>query len=545
MSIFAKDGACKKTDGDESSSGESSSSKPGVQGSSESDAEAGPSAAQRLFGRCQPKAKSQSQPAPAAQEAKAKAKAKAPKGGPGVQRSRPPAESSAPKMLSLVAASSAGLAAQSKAGGGDMLLVDGRAKRAFNTLQEKIEEYQLKLAGLALNDAIPEAHARGGWKQDLQKRAILCRSIAKGCKELVRRTEKSSNKESFGSALERLEQQANAAQSIDKLFSTSSAEQPDAQQMVQAYDSCVRCLSEVLKPNKALGPVFQLKYILAKGNLHCLYQEYAQFSRLFLWSGAEEMEALGKVLDRDDLQSHVVTEVENRVILALRAVQQQDLQVLAASGALEGGLLEASSLCSALIDCGKAEGDNFVPLVLLEELGAARGILTLGQNDLKDLLKTIDKLSAMQCHIESKEEEEAEGLGSAISRFFLQHATGKSLFDMACGRVEASKKEAEAEEAVKDFAKLVKNAGTADVNSQLLDQVFLPAVIQYQTAQKLCQELKKSANEKDKVLSSATECLRRSLESSREAFLQCVEDSSVKHLRTQFRPALRLACSYD
>ncbi|CAE7493136.1 ageIM, partial [Symbiodinium necroappetens] len=451
--------------------------------------------------------------------------------------------SAAPKMLSLTSNSS--LEASSTGGVvSEILLADGRAKRAYNTLKAKADEYLDTLGKIQVDDAIPDAHQRASWKNSLMQRTVQLKTIVKGSKDLVRRTLKSANKDSFGEPLQRLEQIEVAAQSLEKLFNTASADQPDPEQMVEAYDSCGQSLMSLLKSFTALGPVFRLKYILAKGNLHCLYQEYDKFSRLFLWRGdeLEEMESFSGVLGQDMLKQHVVTEVENRVILALRGAQQPELQSFASAGTLDGGLLEAYSLSAALIACEEAEGTNFIPTDLLGDLAMVQSILTLGAQDLKHLAETTATLHSLQEKLESKaaaDSEEADTKSSAIPRFFVQHAAGKILMDVACGRVEAGKKETDAECAVSAFQEAVQALPVT--HPRLLDDIFVPAIAKYQAAFKLCQDLKKKHG-KDKGLAAVSEKQRATLENAKTTFLEHVEKSSVTYLREQFRPVLFCVC---
>ena len=534
-------------------------------GESSDEGELGASAAQRMFGKVSAKPKAQ---AAAAQEPTQK---KTPAGKANKSKTTQVPASAASKtadkaacrvstaklpqtshhmvppenMLALCAVDGDPPASKSKAAAGttgNMLLVDGRAKRAFNTLTEKADEFWDTLKKMQITDTIPAAHERADWKNSLAQRVVKCKATSKGCKELIRRTEKSPNTESFREPLQQLERISTAAQSFEKLFSIAGADQPDAEQMIQSYEASAKCLEEDAGTEmpKALGPVFQLKYLLSMGAMHCLYQEYEKFSELLLWERGtlpDEVWALSQALGRETLTQHVVAEVENRVILPMRSAQQPELRAFASGELADGGLLEACSLCKALVACSSAEAENFIPLSLIDNLRLAESILTLGKGDLKCLLANVEKVQSLQAQLEGKgEDEEIEA--TAIPRFFAQHATGKLLLDLACGRVQASEKEATAQQALSDFRLAFQDLRSAEQPLQLLDAFCVPAVAKYKKALQCCQGMKKKDETYDKGLAQVAERMLKDLDQIKHSFLEAVEETSVAHLQQQLQPLL-------
>ena len=558
---------------------DSGDSRPGSESASESssDDDAGPSAAQRLFGGGKAKASaaksSKAQAAAAAAEpgagtaskaAKAKAKGKTKAAGPGsvgkakAGTSKPnknDASAAATGVASRVPRASTGgeqpglspLAALLAEAGKepkpsptkqDMLLVDGRAKRAFKTLTDKADEFLEMLAKLDLGDSVPLAHERAAWKNGLAERVVKCKAASKGCKDLVRRMESSANKDSLSDPIERLKDISMAAQSFEKLLSVAAADQPDAEQMIQAYEASLKCCEgDLFGPEKALGPVFRLKYVMAKGNLHCLYQEYDKFSSLLLWKrdSLDLMESLAQALGREKLKQHVVAELENRLILPLRALPQSELKAFAASGKLEAGLLEACSLCEAFIERGSLEGENFIGHDLLPDLTLAHSVLTLGQKDLQLLLQAVAKFQELQAQLTDNDDSHTAG---AVPRFFAQHANGKLLLDVACGRVEAGQKEAEAQQGVAHFKEALAALENPDPQLNLLADLLTPALEAYQSATKLVNELKKKTESKTKGLSQVADDVFKSLSKAKEDFVVTVGRASVFYLQMQFEPLL-------
>ena len=94
-------------------------------------------------------------------------------------------------------------------------------------------------------------------------------------------------------------QVSTTAQTFESLLGVAGADPPDAEKMVEAYEASFEaCQNSLFKPAKALGPVFSLKYVLAKGNLCCLYQEYDKFCAMLLWKRdkLDQMESLSQAL---------------------------------------------------------------------------------------------------------------------------------------------------------------------------------------------------------------------------------------------------------
>ena len=233
MNCFAS--CCKDPKrGGGSSDGEDSVPGAGNDGAVESSSEeeeAGPSAAHKMFGKVS-SAKAKAAPAAAsgqdkssepsksksnkkaatAPAAKAKAKAQEPRKAATVNttpRAKPGSAKqegggSVGTMFSL-ASENAADPVISPARSGEMLLVDGRAKRAYNSMTEKADEGSGMLDKMDLSDAVPAAHERAEWKASLAKRVAQCKLIFRQCKEHLRRMDKSANKDSFREPLQRLE----------------------------------------------------------------------------------------------------------------------------------------------------------------------------------------------------------------------------------------------------------------------------------------------------------------------------------------------------
>ncbi|CAE7386793.1 unnamed protein product [Symbiodinium sp. CCMP2592] len=579
QSIQASSGAGSSSDpkrGGGSSDGEDSAPGAGNDGAVESSSEeeeAGPSAAHKMFGKVS-SAKAKATPAAASGQDKSSepsksnkkaATAAAGKAKPKAQEARKAAtvnttprakpgsakqegKGSVGPMFSL-GSEKASDPVTSPAKAGDMLLVDGRAKRAYNSMTEKADEGSGMLEKMDLSDAVPAAHERAEWKASLAKRAAQCKLIVRQCKDHLRRMDKSANKESFSEPLQRLELVSTTAQTFDALLSVAGGDPPEAEKMVEAYENAFEaCQNLLFKPAKALGPVFSLKYILAKGNLACLYQEYDQFCSMLLWKRdkLDQMESLSKALGRDKLQQHITAECENRLTMLMRLASPQDLRAFGSSK-LEGSLLDASTLCESMLTAGTKEGDNFILAELSADVQMTHAILTLGSKDLSLLSTAVAKLQEVQAALETKEDaadgEDLETEVSALPRFFAQHNIGKALLDMACGRVLASAKEKEAQAALKEFEKATSDMKACRPHQKFLEEFLQPALAKYQEVQKLCQELKKKGDQKfltQRNLLEVGEQLQKELDEATEEFISVVEKASIVYLRAECLPLVCL-----
>ena len=95
---------------------------------------------------------------------------------------------------------------------------------------------------------------------------------------------------------------------------------------------------------KTIGSAFLLKYALAKAGQHCLYGNYDQFCSSFMVSDPVVSKLVGS-LGQEKLEGIVVSEVERRVLLSLRATKMQDVEALASGQDEVQNVADCELLC--------------------------------------------------------------------------------------------------------------------------------------------------------------------------------------------------------
>ena len=443
--------------------------------------------------------------------------------------------------------------------GSDMFCMDGRGKRAMKTLLDKVAEYKKAVQDVDMGDAVPGPgkEERDEFKLSCIKRAAKVRTIGRNCKEVIRRSEKSTNADSFKEPVANLEALGSVCGDLEKLLMNAPLEHPDAESVIQAYEACQEaCQSSVFEPEgKELGPAFQLRYLFAKASVCCLYQDYAGFCKNFRWDNEVAVQLL-RTLDRDELQGHIVAEVENRILLALRNVKPQDLQALNA-GKVVGSLGEALALCRAVAASAAEEGESgFIPFVLKNDATTAASLLSQGQDDMATLAESVEIISDLQAAIIQKDDYVIQDT-QAIERFFAQHDTGKTLLDLASGRVESGAKEAEAQKHLDNLEVCCKKMANFVSQRQrgspmcakllgggLVDSLFVSAFKHYQNASATIAALDHAKKDacKAKHLAKALDGLRAGLEKLRVMMEDLLSECSKWHLQVGIVPHLRLVC---
>ena len=320
------------------------------------------------------------------------------------------------------------------------LLADGRAQRALKNLQESVAKWKSELASIRVDDAppLPDAQSQAKFKQSCAERAVVAKALARQAREYGKRMEKSSNKESFSDDLLELQKLEFAAVAVQALFQIASAQTAAPTALVKAFEDAAEYVA--LLGCDALGAGFQLKYAFAKAGSNCLYQEYGKYCAAFLGS-SDLMSGLAKSIGQDSLQNHVMAEVEGRITLALRTIKMTDVEAVVNSLEDPPNLQECADLCKAVMDVSQQHGSDFLASGLDKACAVAFGILSS-----TDIAATNEALKEIQSFSNDDAEDEKPG---AITVYFLEHVVGKSLVDLASGRVQAGETEAIATEHLK------------------------------------------------------------------------------------------------
>lgn len=320
------------------------------------------------------------------------------------------------------------------------LLADGRAQRALKNLQESVAKWKSQLADIRVDDAppAPDAQAQTKFKQACIDRANVAKALARQARDYGKRMDKSSNKDNFLGELEELQKVEFAAVAVQALFQIAGAQNSAPTAVVKAFEDASEHV-DLLGCN-ALGAGFQLKYAFAKAGSHCLYQEYEKYCAAFLGS-SELMKGLAENIGQDSLQNHVMAEMEGRLTLALRTIKPTDVQAVVNGLEEPSNLQECADLCKAVMDVGQKHGSDFLASGLGKACTIAFGIVSSA-----DIEVTNDALKEIQSFREGDAKDEKPG---AIMVYFLEHTVGKSLVDLATGRVGAGETEAVATEHLK------------------------------------------------------------------------------------------------
>ena len=397
--------------------------------------------------------------AKAAATAKASAAKAAAKAGAGAQASTSGAGGTAPKST---AASAAPKVAPKRRGDVDpsgkpghgsakaqrcgedaagTLLADGRAQRSLKNLQESTAAWRIELAKVKVDDEPPAADAasQAAFKQDLIARQAPLKVLTRSTRDYLKRLEKSTNKDLLEAELEKLRRLDAAAHALLQLFQTvcTSLASPDS-----LVSACTAASDHAgFYAGQALGPCFLLKCALAKAAQHCLYGNYESYCSMLLKTDPD-MQKLAGSMGEEKLKATLVSEVEGRVLLTLRAVKPEDVEALAGGQGDVERISDSESLCQAVVKFSAQRPREFLACDLGEACKLAASLLN--QDDIAATQEAHEKVQALQA--DAKELSEL-GTG-ALLVFFAQYSVGQALCDLASSRVTSGEQEAAAAKAL-------------------------------------------------------------------------------------------------
>lgn len=142
-------------------------------------------------------------------------------------------------------------------------------------------------------------------------------------------------------------------------------------------------------------------------------------------------------LGKERLAGFVSAEIESRLLQSLRSLKMQDMQALAAGEEPTEAVLECTGFCGAVAGCAALNGKTFLGHALLDDCKLATAILT--QDDME---ATQNALRVIAGRVEDAAQRPELGVGG-VHVFFVEHAVGQALVDLASSRVEAGDAEAE------------------------------------------------------------------------------------------------------
>ena len=419
-----------------------------------------------------------------------------------------------------------------------MLMLDGRAQRSLKTCKDLLAELLSKLekVGLDSKPPKPDKESRVAFRLDAQAKAGQLRGMAKHAKDVVKRMEKSPNKDCIQSALNHLSLFEDGVQSLASLFSQIGNESPDIEIVVKAYEDSDEFVShcELFQPRQ-LGAALQLTYLVSKASCCCLYGKYEEFWRHFT-SSNKSVDSLQNLLAKEEFEAAVLTEVENRLVMSFRATQAQHVAGIGAQLPESGPVREAHSLCQAMLIVAKEfpESTDFVPDSLSESIKMAADILGQAESEMSQLGQTIQKLQEISDTL--AESQQSAGV-SAVVRFFLQHPIGQSLYEHAYARVESGKQEAAMEEALDALEAALEKMIANSLNSSvgIIDEIFVPVRDLWQAAGKKLKSLKAK-----KKFARGTERAVPQMEKLETLFFQKLEEMSQTELSRNLSEVLTL-----
>ena len=354
-------------------------------------------------------------------------------------------------------------------GGPDLagpLQLDGRAGRTLQRCQAAIEKLREGLTGVDLYDKVRDVQALASkdYKAYCQQRVVKVNEALKAASVTMKAVAKSTNKAAFETQLAELEDLVALGQTMNHLISAMPLPKADPEEFL-------KLLEEFKSKNQiglSLGPGFTMKSLMARANEACLHGKHDEFTS-FLMTSSQEASQLSHAMGELELRAHICTEVENRMLSAMRAITTEELEHFTQkSGKADApNLQEAISLTKAVAKA--CENDEFLPKDLLTDAAMVSHLLE--QHDIALLQSSTGKVSALV----SEKAEKVPGL----LRFFLQHDVGKALLAMGCERVQEGELEGEyqglarvAEEAVQQLATAVQDAssqGTSQGVQALVD----------------------------------------------------------------------------
>ena len=417
-----------------------------------------------------------------------------------------------------------------------MLMLDGRAQRSLKTCKDLLTELLAKFEKISLESKppSPDKESRIAFRLDIQAKATQLKNMGKQAKDVVKRMEKSPNKDSIQKALNDLTDFADGVQSIAALLGQLGSDSPDIEVVVKAFeeseDFCENC--ELFQPKK-LGAAVKLSYLVAKASCCCLYSKYHDFWRHFTSSDGH-LQSLMTLLSKEAFEAALLTEVENRLVMSLRAIQAQHVAGVGSLLPETGPVREAYSLCQAMLGVASEFPDaaDFVPGLLKESVEVASHVLGQAETDITLLSPSVQKLQET-LGILTENQQAAEV--PAVLRFFAQHPVGQSLFEHAASRVESGKQEADMEKALRAFEAALEAMGSTHSSPQLLEEVFVPARNLWQE----CGKRLKALKAKKKFTKTAERTLPH-MDKLEEVFFQKVKDLSQNELSSNLAAVLTL-----
>ncbi|CAE7473739.1 unnamed protein product [Symbiodinium sp. CCMP2592] len=424
-----------------------------------------------------------------------------------------------------------------------MLSLDGRAQRTLSTCRDTLQDLDKRLRNVDLDEKPPkpDKDSRAAHRLQSSGKSKELTAMSKVAKDLFKRMEKSPNKDHILSELEQLDKFSEAASGLAKLLTAALPDATDSEALCSTFEASQAAMAASKHfENIQLGPHFTLRYLMAKATQSCLYSKYADCWLHFCKSN-DLVKDLAEQLDAGELEALMVMEAENRIVACLRTIQAQHLLGLSGSRCPEEGpLAEARNLCLAMLETASGPDSlEFLPASLCRAAQLAANILGHAEVEMSKLKKDAERLDALST---SLEEEDDSTEASAIERFFLQHPTGKTLWDLAISKVESGKKEADAEEALEKFAAEVTQfrfmaAGLGP--SELISKVFEPLKVVWQDATQKAKALK---TKKGALVSRNAEKINNRLDSVLVDFLAHLKEVSENLFSANLVECLRLAC---
>ena len=343
------------------------------------------------------------------------------------------------------------------------LLADGRAQRALKNLQDKVAEWTASLENISFEDEppAPDAQSQMAFKALCAKRVADLKIIQRQAKEYYKRMDKSTNKEAFAEELSKLQGIEDASSAFGAMLTQAPTSVASPEYFSKAFEAAKAFLENYT--SQKMGTCFELKYSMAKASLNCLYGSFSKFCEGFLMK-SEDMANLQFKMGRAKLEHFVVAEVESRILLMLRAIKTEDIAALATGQVAEiPNISEALNVCQAVAEHAEKYVDDFLPSALKADCILAKGLL--GIDDLDVVTTSVAKCKELQAIFQ---EEKALPDSGAVCAFFLEHAIGKSLFDLASGRVHSGEKESKASVAFKELDERLAQVKTKHNEKQVL-----------------------------------------------------------------------------
>ena len=425
-------------------------------------------------------------------------------------------------------------AGSSEADKSSMLVLDGRGQRSLKTCKD-----------LSAKPPGPDKESRQQFRVQCLAQAKELQAIGKTARAVVKRMENSPNKDNVAAAMDELSTFDNGVQSLARLLNQVALDQPDIEAVVKQYEEALDfCSTCELFKERVLGPAFTLKYLIAKASCCCLYSKYDDFWGHFLTT-SDTVQGLKTALgDGDEFIQPLLAEVENRVMMTLRAIQVDHLSGLGDTVPESGPVFEAYSLCIAMLEMARdyPTQDEFVPLALQPDLQVAMHVLGQAEVDVRRLSDSVNCLVTAQGNIA----EHADADVSAILRFFLQHPTGQAIFELASGRVEAGKQEAQMEallsafdEELDQLARQADQGQEPSASASVIDAKFVPASNAWQKA---LQHIKAFKGKKPAMV-KMFERFDSKLKTLEAQFFEDVVSISRVELGSKLSPWLSLECN--